>query len=352
MNLIQSYLKETPTQLDKIVEESQSLFESVVKKDIKKIIITGSGTSYHSGLQMQQLMRVKSGISVNATYPFQITPEIFDENNSKTLFIGISQGGSSLSTYNAMEIAKNKGCIIATMAGEKDAYIDQLADDVLTVDIGEEKAGAKTKGYYATKLNLLLLAEYIGVENGHLSQSDFDADQESLKKTLKEYSIALNRSLEWVEQNKEELAKADNIRVVGPGQLYGDVLESALKLLETCRVPVTGYDFDEFIHGIYNAIDEKSTVLFMDDGSEPRVNKIVEVLGQWTGRLYVIDVSDTKDSHKFGYNVQVSKDFQTFIFPLVFQVMASVLPELKGVDPSQPKDPNFHQELGSKKYNY
>ncbi|MEB3364073.1 hypothetical protein SDC49_11110 [Lactobacillus sp. R2/2] len=42
------------------------------------------------------------------------------------------------------------------MAGEKDAYIDQIADEVMTVNIGEEKAGAKTKGYYSTKLNLLL----------------------------------------------------------------------------------------------------------------------------------------------------------------------------------------------------
>ena len=48
MNLIQQYISSTPDQLKKIVEGSKELFASVAKRDIKKIIITGSGTSYHS----------------------------------------------------------------------------------------------------------------------------------------------------------------------------------------------------------------------------------------------------------------------------------------------------------------
>lgn len=140
--------------------------------------------------------------------------------------------------------------------------------------------------------------------------------------------------------------------MVGPSSAYGDALEGALKLLETCRVPVTGYEFNEFIHGIYNAIDEKSTVIFMDDGKEPRLNKMLEVLGQWSDRLYVIDFSEKIDQHTIGYDVDVSNEMKTFIFPLVCQIMASILPELKNIDPSTPKDTKFHMELGSKKFNH
>ena len=161
-------MQETPKQLEMIIEGSEQLFENIAKQNIERIMITGSGTSYHSGAQVQQLMRVKSGIEVESYYPFAVTPELFNGNRKKTLFIGISQGGSSFSTYDAMKVAKEQGCIIGTMAGEKNAYIDQIADEVLTVNIGEEKAGAKTKGFYATKLNLLLLAEYIGLNNGSL----------------------------------------------------------------------------------------------------------------------------------------------------------------------------------------
>jgi glucoselysine-6-phosphate deglycase len=352
MNLIQEYIKQTPMQLNKIIEGSKNLFSNVSKLGVEKIIITGSGTSYHSGAQMQQIMRVKSGIEVNSYYPFQVTKELFNKNYKKTLFIGISQGGSSFSTFDAMKIAKENGCIISTMAGEKNAYIDQLADEILTVNIGEEKAGAKTKGYYATKLNLLLLAEYIGLENGTLSEKEFNDDINDVKSTLGLFSTAYNRALGWVEQNKESLANADNIRIVGPSDAYGDTLEGALKILETCRIPVTGYEFNEFIHGIYNAIDEKSTVIFIDDGNEPRLNKMLEVLGQWSNELYVIDFSNNKDSHRVGYGIEVKDELKTFIFPLACQIMASILPELKNIDPSTPKDTKFHMELGSKKFNH
>lgn len=352
MNLIQEYIKETPEQLTKIIQGSKDLFKNVSKMDIDRIIITGSGTSYHSGVEMQQMMRVKSGIEVDAYYPFLITPEFLRGNNKKTLFIGISQGGSSLTTFDAMEIAKEKGCIIATMAGEKDAYIDKLADEVLTVNIGEERAGAKTKGFYATKLNLLLLAEYIGIENGSVTEEQFNEDIKSIYQALEAFPVAYSNAIDWVQKNEEQLSKIDNVRVVGPSSLYGDVLESALKILETCRVPVTGYEFNEFIHGVYNAIDEKSTVLFMDDGTEPRLTKMLSVLGQWSDRLYVVDFSHQKDAHRIGYGVRISKNMETFIFPLLFQIMASILPELRNVDPSKPKDPKFHMELGSKKYNH
>lgn len=352
MNLIQKYIKETPNQLNKIIKENSSLFSNVINRNIDRIIITGSGTSYHSGVQMQQIMRIKSGVEVDAYYPFFITPEFLRGNNQRTLFIGISQGGSSFTTYDAMKIAKEKGCIIATMAGEKNAYIDELADEVLTVDIGEERAGAKTKGFYATKLNLLLLAEQIGLHNGTLNNEIFNQDLQEIKQTLSVFPQAYERAKEWVEKNKSNLAKLDNVRVVGPSSFYGDVLESALKILETCRVPVTGYEFNEFIHGVYNAIDEKSTVFFMDDGTEPRLTKMLEILGQWSDKLYIVNFSGTSDSHSIGYDVKVPKDMQTFIFPLLFQIMASTLPELRGVDPSKPKDPKFHMELGSKRYNH
>lgn len=352
MNLMQNYLIETPTQLSKIIEQSQVLFKDISKQKFTQIIMVGSGTSFHSGIQMAQIMRKQSGVSVVAYYPFQITAELLRKTNKSVLFIGISQGGSSLSTYDAMQLAKEAGCTVATMCGEKGAYLDSLADIALTVDIGEEKAGAKTKGYYATKLNLLLLAEYIGLENGTIDEAKFDKDFSNFEHCLSIYPEALKRANNWVKGHQEELSKAENIRIVGPASLYGDTLECALKLLETIQIHVTGYEFDEFVHGIYNAIDSKSVVFFIDNGTEKRIKKIQEVLGEWTDHLYTIDFSQGKSSKSFGYGIKVDPALKTFIAPLIFQVMAGAVPEVKGIDPTQPKDPYFHQKLQSKKFGY
>ncbi|UQS82271.1 SIS domain-containing protein [Bombilactobacillus folatiphilus] len=351
MNLIQQALQQTPTQLVQLMAGSQELFARVVQRPLQQIILTGSGTSYHSGVQMQELMRQKSGIKVQTAYPFLLTDAYLQGLDAQTLFIGISQGGSSLSTFEAMQRAQQAGCTIATMAGQPQAYLDQLADEVLTVDLGEETAGAKTKGYYATKLNLLLLAEYLGVANHHLTKVQFEQDLQALHQVLQQFDHAYERSQQWVRAHQLDFAKTHDLRIVGPANSYGDTLESALKLLETWRIPVTGYEFNEFIHGIYNAIDAQSTIFFIDDGSEPRLAKMLEVLGKWTSQLYVVDLSQQMTEHHFGYDVQVLPAFTTFIEPLVFQLMAALVPESKGIDPSHPKDPQFHTELSSKKFN-
>ncbi|RGW81523.1 SIS domain-containing protein [Lactobacillus amylovorus] len=143
---IKKYLSETPETLTRLLNNSKDLFKEVSHQDIKRIIVTGSGTSYHSGAEMQQLMREKSGILVEAYYPFMITRDLFKFDTSKTLLVGVSQGGSSFTTLDAMKIAKEKGCKIATISADKPAYIDQVADYPLTIDIGRELAGPKTEG--------------------------------------------------------------------------------------------------------------------------------------------------------------------------------------------------------------
>lgn len=349
---IKKYLSETPETLTRLLNNSKDLFKEVSHQDIKRIIVTGSGTSYHSGAEMQQLMREKSGILVEAYYPFMITRDLFKFDTSKTLLVGVSQGGSSFTTLDAMKIAKEKGCKIATISADKPAYIDQVADYPLTIDIGRELAGPKTEGYYATKLHLLLLAEYIGLVNGNLNVDQFNNDMNDLKLTFDQFGSAYEKALKWVEDHKTKLASYNNMRIVGPASLYGDVLESTLKLVESCREPVSGFEFNEFIHGIYNATNENTPVLFMDNGTENRMSKMLQILGKWTDSLYVFDLSDANDGNHMGYGVKVPKQFETFIFPLVFQVMAGVVSKERGIDADIPKDPNFHMEIGSKKYNH
>ena len=132
------------------------------------------------------------------------------------------------------------------------------------------KAGAKTKGFYCTKLNLLLLALYLGLEQGTISEETFEQQIQRGENCCWTVQAVYETSLKWISANQERLVTAKEIRVTGPAAIYGDVLESALKLLETMRCPVSGYEFEEFIHGIYNAINEDSMVFILDNGDEPR----------------------------------------------------------------------------------
>lgn len=349
MNLIEKYLKETPIKMTEIIDKSDLLFAKIKNCSYDRIILTGSGTSFHSAQQMREYMQRTLGIEVSALYPFMVTDSTFNSFQGKSLVVGISQGGKSFSTYNAMKLARSKGAETASMSGDSNAFIDEAADHILTVHCGEEKAGAKTKGFYCTKLNLMLMALHMAKTKGTLSTSDFDVSIKNINVAIDNFVEVYRQSEEWVEQNMDAFVQAKEIRVIGTSELYGDTLEGALKLLETIRIPVTGYEFEEFIHGIYNAIDADSTLFVIDTGKESRLCKLVELLSEWTRNIYVIGKNAMKDPKHLQLNIMADMDCQTFNFLLPIQIICAKIPNFKGIDASNPKDPLFHMKVGSKK---
>lgn len=349
---ISDYLKETPSILNEIINRADKLFEAVRTETIKKIIITGSGTSYHAGVQVQAYMQKHLGISIQAVYPFAVTKDFFAGADDETLFIGISQGGSSYSTYRAMQLAKEHHCKVASMAGMENALIDEAADVVLTVQCGEEKVGAKTKGFYSTKLQLMLLALEIARETKRLSAEGYAEEIQAIKEAVNKAEGTLKASEKWIEKNQSVLKEAAEIRIIGTADFYGDTLESALKLLETLRIPVTGYEFEEFVHGIYNAVNENSTIIILDSGNEKRISKLVEVLSQWTDKIYSIGPNVEENGRNFKLDLGGNLEYQTFHYIIPLQLICDRIPPLNGVDPGVPKDPKFHMKLESKKINH
>ncbi len=89
------------------------------------------------------------------------------------MLVGISQGGSSYSTYNAMKLGIRNGVKVASMAGVDNALIDEVADFVLTVHCGAEEAGPKTKGFNTTKLNIMLFGLHVALERNQITDKEF-----------------------------------------------------------------------------------------------------------------------------------------------------------------------------------
>jgi len=348
LKILEQYIQETPEKMYNIIFGSPELFKDVREIDLERIVITGSGTSYHAGLTVKGFIQKYAGIPVDVLYPFQMKEYIFT-NPKQTLVIGISQSGTSYSTYHAMKLAKERLCRIASMAGKPDAMIDEIADDILTVECGEEgDLVPKTKGYYCTMLNLMLFTLEWAKAHKKVSKECFEKIMINLKETIQQIPEIIETSKIWIENQKENLIVTQDIRVVGTADIYGNTLEGALKMLETLRVPVSGYEFEEFIHGVYNAINEKSTIFLLDTGVESRILKMKEVLSEWTRHVHIIGVS-AQDEKDFFVKSAGNSDFIVFEYLLPIQLICSSISFAKGIDISGPKDPKFHAKLQSKK---
>lgn len=48
-------------------------------------------------------------------------------------------------------------------------------------------------------------------------------------------------------------------------------------MLETLRCPVSGYEFEEFIHGIYNAFNAQSALIMLDPQPDARQDRLAQI---------------------------------------------------------------------------
>lgn len=135
---VEDYMNETPLRLlEMLTQTREDLWraaQALTERGVTRIILTGSGTSYHGALTARAFMQRWCALPVDVCWPFMLDDETL-ARSGKALVVGISQGGGSLSTLAAMERARNVGHITASMAGVAPATIDRAADYILTVSL-------------------------------------------------------------------------------------------------------------------------------------------------------------------------------------------------------------------------
>ena len=113
---VEDYMNETPTcllaMLTQTREDLWQAAKALTERGVTRIILTGSGTSYHGALTARSFMQQWCGLPVDVYWPFLLDDSALTLSD-KALVIGISQGGGSLSTLAAMERARAAGHLTA-----------------------------------------------------------------------------------------------------------------------------------------------------------------------------------------------------------------------------------------------
>lgn len=350
------YICETPFVLTDIIKRRKEITKEFVsfyqEKKIEQVYVIGSGTSYHAGLSAKAYLEEILNMKVFNNYPtqFERNEKIFNKN---TLVIGISQGGQSLSTVAGLDSARSRGLHTAAISENPRALIFEHADIGIRLEVGNEKCGAKTKGYAGTTVTLMMLLTELAVAKGILTEDAAEGYFERMFRVIDNMKQVTEKATEWYQRIKEEFLPAKRIIVVGYDGMYADVLEGALKILETVRQGVAGYDIEEFFHGIYNSINEDTHIFYLASKGDYKLRtvKLINILSEWTSHNYMIASSE-------GLEETSSKDlicefvedslFSPWEYIIPLQVVACFAPQDLGINPDLPKDPEFHKRVGSK----
>ena len=320
------YICETPAALTGIISRRKEITKDFVSRfkdvGIEQIYVIGSGTSYHAGLAAKLYLEELLGIKVFNMYPTQF--------------------------------ARERGLHTAAVSENPTALIFEHADTSTKIEVGNEKCGAKTKGYAGTTVTLMMMLTELAIAKGMVTEEKAAGYRERMFRVIGNLKKVTDASVEWYKRIKDEFLPAKRVIVVGYDGMYCDVLEGALKILETVRQGVAGYDIEEFFHGIYNSITDSAHIFYLASRGDykPRTMKLVGILSEWTPHNYLIASPD-------GVDVQSDKNlivefvedpmFSCWEYIIPLQVVACMAPQDLGINPDIPKDPEFHKRIGSKK---
>ena len=175
---IYNYILESAETVRNLIASKEETMHDAVEyladKDVRRVVILGSGTSYHACVAAKRSMAKSLGIPVECMYPIDFKDgEVVRQEG--TAVIGISQAGRSTSTILALQKAKELGYYTISCTSERNTPVQEEGDCYLHLNVGEELSGPKTKGFIGSIAELALFASVLACRKGRMTPEEVSA---------------------------------------------------------------------------------------------------------------------------------------------------------------------------------
>ena len=259
-------------------------------RDIKRIVITACGTSWHAALLGEYMLEELAGIPVEVEYAseFRYRNPVLEDG---TLVLAISQSGETADTLAALREAKRQGARTMGIVNVVGSTIARETDFGIYLHAGPEIGVASTKAFTSQIVALLLFTLYVGRRRGLsiLQGREVVAGLQALPGQVEE-TLRLSDDLRLLAEAYQDCR---NFLYLGRGYQFPVALEGALKLKEVSYIHAEGYPAAEMKHGPIALIDEDMPVVVLaprDQVYNKVVSNIEEVKAR-DGRIIAV-VSD------------------------------------------------------------
>ncbi len=328
--------------IDKIREEINFYNLPIEPKKIKKIVLIGCGTAYHSCLVTKYWLEDFTNlvIETDIASEFRYRNNRFDKNN---LYIFVSQSGETADTFAALDLCKKENLKTCSVVNVVESSIARQSDCVLPIHAGPEIGVASTKAFLGQMLVLYLFSLKIGEVRGDLDSKKY----KKLISNLKNLPQLINDTLK--EEQKIQLIAKDiynskGSMFLGRGSSYPIAMEGALKLKELSYLHAEGYPAGEMKHGPLALIEDGLPVVVIapkDKYFEKTLSNMQEVIARG-GKVLLLTNSDGKvisENIRFQIDLPSSElSLTPFIFTIPLQLLSYHVALFKKCDIDKPRN--------------
>ena len=312
-------------------------------KDIKKIVIIGCGTAYHSCLTAKYWFEdlTEIPIEIDVASEFRYRKIKFDKKN---LYVFVSQSGETADTFAALDLCKKKQVKTCAIVNVVESSIARSSDFVLPIHAGPEIGVASTKAFIGQMLVLYILAIKISEIRKEIDKTKYEKKINDLTKL----PGLIKKTLNYCHENTSIIAKdflnAKGAMFLGRGLSFPISLEGALKLKELSYLHAEGYPAGEMKHGPLALIEEGLPVVILapkDRYFEKTISNMQEVIARG-GKVILITNENNKvisENVRFTLELPTTSEHLTpFLMTIPLQLLAYHVASLKNCDIDKPRN--------------
>jgi len=312
-------------------------------KDIKKIILIGCGTAYHSCVTAKYWFEEFTNIPIETDIASEFRYRKI-QLNKENLYIFLSQSGETADTFAALDMCKKNNVKTCSIVNVVESSIARLSDFVLPIHAGPEIGVASTKAFIGQMLVLYILALKISEVRKELSKLDY----EKKISELKELPALIKKTLDYCQNNipiiAKDFLKAKGAMFLGRGLSFPIALEGALKLKELSYLHAEGYPAGEMKHGPLALIEEGLPVVILapkDRYFEKTISNMQEVISRGGKVILLTNENNKIISENVRTTLEIPStidDLSPFLMTIPLQLLAYHVASLKNCDIDKPRN--------------
>jgi glucosamine--fructose-6-phosphate aminotransferase (isomerizing) len=306
-------------------QEAKSLFAD---HNFDSVIILARGTSDNAGHYLKYLLETQLGLPVGLASPSAATmyPTSFKYQNC--LLIAISQSGQSTDLLTFAKAATAGGGYLLSITNDENSPLAKLSNLHLSIFAGPELAVPATKSYVGQLMVSYLLT---------MAWSNKSAEVESIIEAAK--NIVNDETNYKKFANQIDISKP--VYVLGRGFSYPNAKEFALKLQETCLIPVQGMSSSDFLHGPIASLNIDAQVVFIAPEHLPKESfgEAPKRVRAVTGKvLWIGNPSESESNDAVLRTPHTNSELAASISDaLAFQKITHELATSNGLNPDSPE---------------
>lgn len=240
--------------VDTVAPRLDGLRAALEKAAVEYVVIAARGSSDNVARYGQYVLGITCGLPVALATPSLQTIYGTDLRFARSLVIAVSQSGRSPDVTGVLEAAREQDRPTVAITNDPASPLAAVAEHVLDLGAGEERAVAATKTYTSSLVAVALLAIALSDrDQAPRRLNDLRALPEAVATVLSETSV----------EPADALVDVGHLVVTGRGLNYATAFEAALKIRELTGTVAEAYSPPDLMHGPIAAIDSGAAALLI-----------------------------------------------------------------------------------------